>query len=288
VSRGPAREDARRDIEHVLGTMQLHLDAICSREPGVRRGDDPEELHAMRTATRRLRADLLAVREIFESDEVARLRGELRWLGATLGAARDADVQADGLRGLGDLPAPERAVVTRLLQALERERARARVAVLAALDTDRYARLLRELEARIQHPPLVAEEFSLREIAAAAFVRLRRAVEELPEAPSNRALHAVRLAVKRARYAAELARRGRRGQRFVDKAAELQDILGEHQDAAIAEQRLREVLRQARGARARAAVRRLLRRQRDRQAGARAAFLAQWPKLERRGAKAWE
>jgi len=98
----------------------------------------------------------------------------------------------------------------------------------------------------------------------------------------------VRLAVKRARYAAELARRGRRGQRFADKAAELQDILGEHQDAAIAEQRLREVLRQTRGARARAAVRRLVRRQRDRQTGARAEFLAQWPKLERRGTKAWE
>lgn len=93
-----AREDARRDIEHVLGTMQLHLDAIRARESGVRRGDDPEELHAMRTATRRLRADLRAVREIFEPDEVARLRGELRWLGATLGAVRDADVQADGLR----------------------------------------------------------------------------------------------------------------------------------------------------------------------------------------------
>jgi CHAD domain-containing protein len=202
VSRGPAREDARRDIEHVLGTMQLHLDAIRAREPGVRRGHDAEELHAMRTATRRLRADLRAVREIFEPDEVARLRGELRWLGATLGAARDADVQAEHLRALGDLTPPERALVTRLLQTLERERARARVAVLTTLDGERYARLLRELEARIQHPPLVTEEFSLREIAAVAFARLRRAVEALPAAPSDRALHAVRRAVKRARYAA--------------------------------------------------------------------------------------
>jgi len=204
VSRGPAREDARRDIEHVLATMQAHLDGIRAHEPGVRRGRDPEELHQMRTATRRLRADLRAVRDIFEADEVARLRGELRWLGAALGAARDADVQRDYLRGLRGLTRGETVMVARLLQALEREQARRRVAVLAALDTPRYQRLLRELEARIQHPPLVTEEFALRDVAAAAFARLRRVVEELPKTPSNQALHAVRLAVKRARYLALL------------------------------------------------------------------------------------
>ena len=98
----------------------------------------------------------------------------------------------------------------------------------------------------------------------------------------------MRLAVKRARYAGELALRGRPVQRFVDKARELQDILGEHQDASITERRLRGSLRRARGAAARAAVRRLLHRQRARRAAARAEFLAQWPKLERRGAKAWD
>jgi len=239
VSRGAAREEARRDIEHVLATMQSHLDTLRSHEPGVRSGVDPEDLHHMRTATRRLRADLRTVREIFDPDEVARLRGELKWLGAALGAARDADVQRDYLRGLDGLTPGETAVVARLLQGLERERARTRVAVLAALDTPRYQRLLRELDARIQHPPLVTEDFALRDVAAAAFARLRGAVEDLPEAPSDRALHAVRLAVKRARYAAELAQRGRRVHRFVDKAGALQDILGEHQDAAITERRLR-------------------------------------------------
>jgi len=288
VSRGPAREDARRDIEHVLATMQGHLDALRAHEPGVRSGADPEELHQMRTATRRLRADLRTVREIFDPDEVARLRGELRWLGTTLGAARDADVQRDYLRGLDGLTPAETVLIARLLQALERERARTRVAVLAALDTPRYQRLLRELDARIQHPPLVTEDFALRDVAAAAFARLRRTVEDLPETPSDRALHAVRLAVKRARYAGELALRGRPVQRFVDKARELQDILGEHQDASITARRLRGAFGRARGAAARAAVRRLLHRQRARRAAARADFLAQWPKLERRGARAWD
>ncbi len=135
MSHGPTREEARRDIERVLATMQGHLDAIRRHEPGVRAGADPEELHQMRTATRRLRADLRAVREILELEDVTRLRGELRWLGATLGAARDADVQRDYLRDLRGITRGEKAIVARLLQALERERARTRVAVLAALDT---------------------------------------------------------------------------------------------------------------------------------------------------------
>ncbi len=283
--------DTRRDVEHVLATMQQHLDAMRAHEPGVRSGADPEELHQMRTATRRLRAILRAVREILDPDEVARLRSELRWVGAALGAARDADVQRDYLRGaLGALTRAETAIVEGMLEALERERARARAGVVAALDDPRYRGLLHDLDALIQHPPLVPGELSLVDIAGRQFDKLRRTVKALPEAPSDRALHAVRLAVKRARYAGELAQAvaGRRAERFVTKAATLQDILGEHQDAAVAERRLRAILRQARRARARVAVRRLLRRQRQRRLAARAAFLEQWPKLERRGRKAWD
>ncbi len=134
----------------------------------------------------------------------------------------------------------------------------------------------------------MTEKFALRDVAADAFRKLCRTVEDLPGAPSDRALHAVRLAVKRARYAGELATRGRRAQRFVAKAGALQDVLGEHQDAAVTERRLRAVLREARGAAARAAVRRLLRRQRARRQAARQTFVEQWPKLERRGDKAWD
>ena len=282
------RAEARRDIEHALAVMQEHLDAIRGHEPGVRSGTDPEALHDMRTATRRLRADLRAVRDIFELDEVARLRAELRWLGATLGAARDIDVQHAYLEGLRRLTRGERAIVARLLETLARDRARARRAVLSALDTARYQRLLRELDARLQHPPLVSEDFDLDEVAAHEFDRLRGVVDDLARPPSDRALHAVRLAVKHARYAAELAATTRRARRFVDRAGEIQDVLGEHQDAAITERRLREALGRTREGSARAAVGRLLRRQRARRLAAREAFARQWPKLERRGARAWD
>ena len=283
-------EEGRRDIEHALATMRHHLDAMKAHEPGVRLGDDPEELHQMRTATRRLRAVLRAVRETFDPEEIARLRTELKWLGLTLGAARDADVQRDYLRGLAHLTRGERAAVQGLLRALERERARTRQSTLSALDTPRYKTLLHDLDQLIEHPPLVNEDFSLRDIAARAFRTLRRVVDDLPGTPSDRALHAARLAVKRARYAGELARAtvGRRAERFVIKAARVQDVLGEHQDAAVTEQRLRAGLGEARGGPARLALGRLVARQRVRRAAARAAFLEQWPKLERRGRKAWD
>jgi len=283
-------EEGRRDIEHTLATMRTHLDAMKAHEPGVRSGADPEELHHMRTATRRLRALLRAVRETFDPDEVARLRSELKWLGITLGAARDADVQRDYLRGLRHLTRGERAAVQGLLRALERERARTRESTLTALDTPRYKTLLHDLDQLIEHPPIVNEDLSLRDIAARAFENLRDAVEDLPEAPSDHALHAVRLAVKRARYAGELARAtaGRRAERFVTKAVRVQDILGEHQDAAVTERRLRTALRDARRGAARMALRRLLARQRARRLAARTAFFAQWPKLERRGKRAWD
>ena len=282
-------EAGRRDIEHALATMRRHLDAMKAHEPGVRLGADPEELHQMRTATRRLRALLRAVRETFDPDEIARLRSELKWLGLTLGAARDADVQRTYLRALAPLTRGERTAVQGLLRALEREQARTRESTLTALDTPRYKTLLHDLDQLIEHPPLVSEDFSLRDLAARAFRKLRRAVDDLPGTPGDRALHAVRLAVKRARYAGEVARAtaGRRAERFVIKAARVQDVLGEHQDAAVTERRLRAALSEARGAPARLALRRLIARQRARRTAARAAFLGQWPKLERRGRKAW-
>ena len=57
----------------------------------------------------------------------------------------------------------------------------------------------------------------------------------------RRALHASRIAVKRARYAADLAAHelGRPGERFVAIAKQLQDILGDHQDAVVAQARIR-------------------------------------------------
>src|SRR4029453_19574877 len=61
-------------------------------DPGVRLGSDPEELHQMRVATRRLRAFLRAGRDLLDRSWSEPLRDELGWLGRALGPARDLDV----------------------------------------------------------------------------------------------------------------------------------------------------------------------------------------------------
>jgi CHAD domain-containing protein len=110
----------------------------------------------------------------------------------------------------------------------------------------------------------------------------------LPKAPSNDDLHAVRIKVKRARYAAELAQTmvGRPAKRFVARARKVQDILGEHQDAAVAEERLRALVGRD-GGPERLLAGKLATRQRARRHAAQADFFEQWPKLKRRGDKAW-
>jgi len=276
-------------IDHVLGRMRAQLAAIRAHEAGVRQGSDHEELHQMRTAVRRLRAILRAV-PMATTSELAASRRELRWLGRVLGTARDADVQGDYFRTvLGSLTGTEGGVVRRVLRRLDARRARARQRLLTVLDGRRYTRLMEGLQQALDHSRVVDEDVCLSRIARDQFDALRKAVKALPDAPSDDEIHAVRILLRRARYAAELAQAqgGRRVERFVRRAGKLQNRLGEHQDAAIAERTLRAVRRSLRGRAARAAAGRLIERQRRRRRMAWRAFEDKWPTLKRRGRKAW-
>ena len=275
-------------LEYVLAALQSQLEAIIAHEPGVRAGRDPEDLRKMRVAVRRLRAILRASRSLLDREWVRNLRGELDWLGTALGGVRDLDTLRAYLDSeIGALEEAGREAAQALLQRVETDRARALDALPAALDAPRYARLLIRLKTAVAEPQVGPEDVSLPDVAAKEFKRLRRAVKRLSSHPSADDLHAVRIMVKRARYAAELARiaAGRRAKKFIDEAKTVQDILGEHQDAVVIEKYLHDVIdsREA----AHALEQQLLRRQRKRRKKARAAFLDEWPSLERRGRKAW-
>ena len=244
----------------------------------------------MRTAVRRLRAILRAARPVLDG-WIEELRSELDWLGTALGAVRDLDVLRESLLAEITLfEAGERPAGRRLLRCLDAERTRGREALLAVLDDPRYFALVDRLEENIERPvPAAPAQVSLPEIAAVEWKKLRKAVERLPEEPSDQDLHTVRIKVKRARYTAELAQGsvGRPARRFIDTARKVQDILGDHQDAVVAEERLRVLFEGARGRGAAFAAGRLVERQRSRRLAARSAFVERWPKLERRGRKAW-
>ena len=91
--------------------------------------------------------------------------------------------------------------------------------------------------------------------------------------------------MKRARYAAESAGAG---EPYLRRARTLQDILGDHQDAAVAEKQIRRLLSRVHGTgRTAVAAGRLIERQRMRRTVARRAWRKAWKRLERAGNTEW-
>jgi CHAD domain-containing protein len=277
-------------IEHLIAMLRKQLHELLVHDPGTRRGADPEDLHRMRVAVRRWRALLRAATPMLKPKWVRKLRNRLEWLGDALGPVRDLDVLRDYLRAEAALLARgEQQAIKPLLEALTAERARAQVRMLDALRSPRYGRLLERLEEAVERPRVVVADVSLKAIAAEEFVRLERSVRGHGPAPSDDELHATRIQGKRARYAAELAESsvGGAATKFIRAATEVQDILGEHQDAAVAEDRIRQFVLHTRDRRVLAAAQKLIDRQRERRQGARAALPAAWMELQTRGREAW-
>jgi CHAD domain-containing protein len=176
-----------------------------------------------------------------------------------------------------------------VFQQLEAERGAARERVLAALGSERYGALLESLEAAARTPHARELDLALDEVAAAEFKRLAKAVGKLGDDPSDENLHRVRILGKRARYAAELAEPvvGKRAARFVSQAKSFQDVVGAHQDAVVAEERLRALAPKLASPEAVLAAGRVVERQRRRRRNARADLPKAWARLERSGRRAW-
>jgi CHAD domain-containing protein len=244
----------------------------------------------MRVATRRLRAFLRAARPLLDVEWAEGLRSELAWLGGALGPVRDLDVLLQHLRddARGLEPREQRAL-RRIFDLIEDERRRARQSLLEVLRSDRYLALLDHLEAAVAAPAFVESSTPVAGIAAGEFRKLRRHVKHLGPEPTDEELHAVRIFGKRARYAAELAESsvGKRATRFIVEAKVFQDVLGDHQDAVVAEARVREALTQLGGEALAFAAGRLVEREQARRRAARAAFPESWKRLAKVGKKAW-
>lgn len=239
------------------------LEELMRRDPQVRL-DAPDAVHRMRVATRRLRSALANFADLLSAEVVRRLRDELAWLGELLGAARDAEVMRDRLVGLIDAEPSELVlgpVRGRVEAELGERYLRAHAAVVAALDGPRYLDLVDALDwlcrQPVESPPWTsrATRPARRELARAmrrTWRRVRRRARAAERAPASGdasveassagavgdldpALHEVRKAAKRARYAAETTAGvfGAPARRFAKRMARLQDTLGAHQDSVV-------------------------------------------------------
>jgi CHAD domain-containing protein/adenylate cyclase class IV len=244
-------------LRHYLERQLAELEA---RDPGVRLGTDAEDVHKFRVATRRTRALIRVTRPLL-GERLAALEAELRWLAGVLGPVRDLDVLVAHLAEEAALLDVDEQAARALVAGLEAERETCRARLLAALESPRYLEVLTSFAAALPVVESLSDGDPV-DVARDAVRKLRKTAADLPETPSDEELHALRKSAKRARYAAELAAVGgsEPAARTADAFKHLQDVVGEHQDAVVAEEHLRALAR----ARTAVAAGRLIDRERAR------------------------
>ena len=234
-----------RDV--IRNALAGSVAALLHHDPLVRTGRDPEAVHQARVATRRLRSNLRTFGPLLDLEWTEGLRSELGWLAMSLGSVRDREVLLERLRArAASLPTNDQRSAAALLTLLEQEIEALRKKLSEDMDSQRYVDLLENLVAGAHSPATIpeAEQVAtavLPALASTPWKRLRSAVRQLPDSPTDPELHRIRILAKRARYAAEAVApvAGPGADAFVKAAAKLQTILGEHQDSVTAQAWLR-------------------------------------------------
>lgn len=227
--------------------LERYRNAMLEHEPGTRLGEDPEELHDMRVATRRMRSALRLLRPYLLATHASVCESGLRRLALMLGAVRDLDVAIGNLAAYGDQAGDRAAGLQLLLGAWTAERDVARIALLRYLDRKRYQRLLRDLETLLSELYAPREGLGRNYYVSELVPRLVHVHWQSVEAHGQVApgapielLHQVRIECKRLRYALEGYREAlpKRLTKSIPSITALQDHLGELHDAAVAVERI--------------------------------------------------
>jgi CHAD domain-containing protein len=231
----------------VAARLVEQVTALHAQDPRVRE-QQPDAVHQMRVATRRLRAALSTFGSLLDQEVSGSLREELQWLAGVLGAARDAEVVRERLRvALADQPARlvRGPVAARIDSALELVQRRGHSRAVAAMSGSRYDALLARLDDLTGAPPWApaattpASE-TLPRLVGSDWARLARRVHRATLAEDAedhvRALHDARRAAKRLRYAAETVAPtfGTSARRLAGAVTAGQTALGEHHDSVVA------------------------------------------------------
>jgi CHAD domain-containing protein len=235
--------------EYAFALLRKLFTAMLNHEPGTRLGEDPEELHDMRVATRRMRAAMSTFRPVLPARFEA-VRGELKWLATCLGNVRDVEVQIEWLDAVQRRSGWEDATAVGPLIEERRERwALERKELLEALDSERYIKLLEDLTAILREGDQGQGEAAtpVRQYGPRVLKKrhrqFRREAEGLEPGSDPHLYHLARIRGKKLRYTAEALTPvfGEPVAELVTSIKAAQDLLGEHQDRAMAIGWLRQV-----------------------------------------------
>jgi CHAD domain-containing protein len=236
--------------------LYLHFTRMLANEAGTRLGEDPEALHDMRVATRRMRAAFDVFEPYYARKVLAPFAKGLRRTGRSLGAVRDLDVLLEKAAAYqAGLPPESAGALEPLLVHWQTRREVARRQMLEYLDGRAYPAFAAEFELFLVSPGAGAilppadeiKPFQVRHLVP-RLVTLRyeavRAYEVVMSGAPLTTYHMLRIECKRLRYALEFFRDvlGPEAPALIKQVVGMQDLLGELQDAHVAELLLEEFL----------------------------------------------
>jgi CHAD domain-containing protein len=226
---------------------------IIDSENQLRAGENV--IHTTRVAVRRLRSTIRVFSELFDPSESGHLVQELVWWAGLLGNVRDMDILAQRQAALLDELPSELTLgpVASTIQAeLAVRRKQAMDAMLKALDSERYRKLVGLVHHWRSDPPFTAAADASADSIDSAIKKARKRVSKRLGAavaarragePSDELFHRARKATKRHRYAVEAAVPvwGSKADKIISQRKDLQDVLGNHQDSIVSAAFLREL-----------------------------------------------
>jgi len=296
ITQPPAVHPSDPATAAMTALIAKHAAAFQAQDLRVRR-DLPDSVHQMRVAARRLRSALKVFAPLFDEAWSNHLRTELKWVGNTLGDARDGEVlQArllHGVEALGEHDAPRAVAV--IMREMDLDACAARAKIVEALTSSRYVELLETLVRAANTPeftPVAHQPCDevLPPLMRAAWKQLRRDAEGLQRKGPDDTWHAARIRAKHARYAAEALAPvfGKPAARLGRQLARVTELLGRHQDAAITAEAARD-LAEGDGVDGRAGyvLGLLHREQRDEVKAIRRTFLQVWPQVAAPRLRRW-
>ena len=247
-----ARPDLTGDVtveDAMILAVQQCLDHLLVNETCLLQTDDPEGVHQVRIALRRLRSTLRLFRSVLAADQYRWLNDEIKWLTGRLAAARDWDVFTGEIVGPVAAHFPGEPGFAVVRSALAQRRRTSRRAARRAIRSTRYTEFvlgisgwlaqhhwhgqeLNEASARVFGPVAGFADT----VIAGRYRQVRKDGRKFATMTAEQR-HQFRIEVKKLRYATDLfgsLYRGKRATRYLAGLGKLQDTLGYANDVAVA------------------------------------------------------
>ena len=225
-----------------------HFAVMLSHEQGTLLGEDIEELHDMRVATRRMRSAFDLFGPAFEAKKLNRYLKGLRAIGGALGQVRDLDVIYEkGLKYQENLSVGKRPGLDPLLEEWNQNIAEMREKLIKHMQSEAYGQFKTSFNKFLQSPeepersgrPEIEATRRIRDIVPVILYNRYaqvRGYDAILLSASVEQLHALRIEFKKFRYALEYFREilDEGAGKAINEIKQYQDHLGEMHDADVA------------------------------------------------------